>query len=102
MMILQPTHAAHTRKHKGTLKISDIRDESHVGWTHSVQQVNLLPQLPDEVVLVLVGFQQPVVLLALSGQLLKTTQTNTHTHTHMKSKLTLLLMIFVLTSRSEK
>lgn len=40
-------------------------------WTHPVQQVDLLLQLPDEVVLVLVGLQQPHVLLALPGQLLK-------------------------------
>ena len=46
-----------------------------MGWTHSVQQVNFLLQLPDEVVFVLVGLQQPDVLLTLSGQLLKT-----HTH----------------------
>lgn len=40
-------------------------------WTHPVQQVDLLPHLPDEVVFVLVGLQQPEVLLTFSGQLLK-------------------------------
>lgn len=52
----------------------------NVGWTHSVQQVDFLLQLPDEVIFVLVGLQQPDVLLALSGQLLKNTQTHTIQH----------------------
>lgn len=84
MMIYNP-HTPPTHENtKGTLKISDIRAENDVDYTHSVQQVNLLLQLPDEVVFVLVGLQQPDVLLTLSGQLLKT-----HTiqqHDYMKDK----------------
>jgi hypothetical protein len=41
----------------------------------SVQQVNLLLQFADEVLVLLVVLQQPVVLLALPEKLL-------HTHTH--------------------
>ncbi len=80
---LQPPQATHTWKHKETLKISDIRAENYVGWTHSVQQVNFLLQLPDEVVFVLMGLQQPGVLLTLSGQLLKTHKHTNQQHDYM-------------------
>lgn len=56
-----------------------VRAGSYVGWTYSVQQINLLLQLPDEVVFVLVGLQQPDVLLTLSGQLLNTHGEDKHT-----------------------
>lgn len=72
---LQPPQAAHT--HENTKERSKYQTpeqkNNHVGWTHSVQQVDFLLQLPDEVVFVLVGLQQPHVLLTLSGQLLKNT-----------------------------
>jgi len=69
---LQPPQAAYARKHKGTLKISDIGAENNGSFTHSVQQVDFLFQPPDEIVFVLVSLQQPGVLLTLPGQLLNT------------------------------
>lgn len=70
-MIYKPPHASHTREHKRNAQ--NIRHQSRKKTqTHSVQQVDLLLQLPDEVVFVLVGLQQPDVLLTLSGQLLTT------------------------------
>lgn len=49
-----------------------------------VQQVDFLLQLPNEIIFVLVGFQQPGVLLTLSGQLLK--MHTDCTHSYMKGK----------------
>lgn len=54
-------------------------------WTHPVQQVDLLLQLPDEVVFVLVGFQQPEVLLTFSGQLLKHRSHRSHLTLSLRS-----------------
>lgn len=65
----RPPRLPHVRTQKETLRNVD---DASGGWTHSVQQVDLLLQLPDELVFVLVALQQPEVLLTLSGQLLRT------------------------------
>lgn len=70
---LQPPHASHAREHKRERSKYQAPEQKMTwAWTHSVQQINFLLQLPDEVVFVLVGLQQPDVLLTLSGQLLET------------------------------
>lgn len=67
-------HTAIKRTTRLKLPADDLppSPSASVGRTHSVQQVDLLLQLPDEVVFVLVALQQPEVLLTLSAQLLKT------------------------------